>query len=42
MIIQACSASGEVVDISDDGNVNISDLAIAAGNWSRTAPTPWQ
>jgi len=32
----------EPADINDDRNVNISDLAIAAGNWGRTGPTPWQ
>jgi hypothetical protein len=37
-----CTASDEPADINDDGNVNISDLAIAAGNWSRIAPMPWQ
>jgi hypothetical protein len=32
----------EPADINDDRNVNISDLAIAAGNWGRIGPTPWQ
>jgi hypothetical protein len=31
----------EPADINDDGNVNISDLAIAAGNWGLTGPTNW-
>jgi hypothetical protein len=38
----ACSAPDEPVDINDDGNVNISDLAITAGNWGSVGPTLWQ
>jgi hypothetical protein len=34
-------ASDESSDINDDGAVNISDLAIAAGNWSLVGPRPW-
>ncbi len=30
-----------IVDINDDGVVNISDLAIAAGNFGKTGPTIW-
>ncbi len=30
------------VDINDDGVVNVSDLAIAAGNFGKSGPTPWQ
>jgi hypothetical protein len=38
-----CSATDDPADINDDGLVNISDLAITAGNWSlKTGPTPWQ
>jgi hypothetical protein len=37
-----CTDADEPADINDDGNINISDLAIAAGNWGRTGPTPWQ
>jgi hypothetical protein len=36
-----CTDPDEPTDINDDGNINISDLAIAAGNWGRTGPTPW-
>ncbi len=28
-------------DINDDGLVNVSDLAIAAGNWNKICPTAW-
>ena len=28
-------------DINDDGNVDISDLSIAAGNFGKTGPTNW-
>jgi hypothetical protein len=35
-----CSAD-DAVDINDDGVVNISDLAIAAGNFGKVAPTIW-
>jgi hypothetical protein len=31
----------EPCDINDDGRVNISDLAIAAGNWNKPGPTVW-
>lgn len=37
----SCGAD-EAADINDDGLVNISDLAIAAGNWTLVGPTPWQ
>jgi hypothetical protein len=37
-----CSDSDEAADINDDGNINISDLAITAGNWGLTGPTGWQ
>ena len=40
----ACSSASfvdEPTDINDDGCINISDLAIAAGNWGLTGPTPW-
>jgi hypothetical protein len=40
----ACSSASiadEPTDINDDACVNISDLAIAAGNWGQTGPTPW-
>ncbi|HLO17611.1 MAG TPA: hypothetical protein VK206_22465, partial [Anaerolineales bacterium] len=36
-----CADPDEPTDINDDGNVNISDLAIAAGNWGLTGPTNW-
>lgn len=37
-----CSVTDEPTDINDDGQVNISDLAIAAGNWNKAGSTPWQ
>ena len=40
----ACSSASvddEPTDIDDDRCVNISDLAIAAGNWGLIGPTPW-
>ena len=37
-----CSGQDFVPDINDDGLVNISDLAIVAGNWGIVGPTPWQ
>jgi hypothetical protein len=37
-----CSDPDEAVAINNDGLVNISDLAITAGNWGKTGPTPWQ
>ena len=40
----ACSSASiadEPRDINDDGCVNIRDLAITAGNWGHTGPTPW-
>ena len=36
-----CSGADEPVDINDDGLINISDLAIAAGNWGLVGPTNW-
>ena len=36
-----CSVTDEPVDINDDGSVNISDLAIAAGNWGSVGPKLW-
>jgi hypothetical protein len=36
-----CTDPDEPVDINDDGNINVSDLAIAAGNWGLTGPTNW-
>ena len=36
-----CSDPDEAADINDDGNVNISDLAITAGNWGLVGPTNW-
>jgi hypothetical protein len=36
-----CSDVDEPPDINDDGLINISDLAIAAGNWGLTGPTAW-
>ena len=36
-----CSVTDEPADINDDGLVNISDLAIAAGNWGNVGPKPW-
>ncbi len=36
-----CSVTDEPADINDDGLVNISDLAIAAGNWGSVGPTVW-
>lgn len=36
-----CTDPDESTDINDDGNVNISDLAIAAGNLGLTGPTRW-
>jgi hypothetical protein len=40
-IIGRFGLAGEPCDINDDGFVNISDLAIAAGNWNRVGPTVW-
>lgn len=37
-----CTDADEPADINDDGSINVSDLAIAAGNWGRVGPTPWQ
>jgi len=37
-----CSITDSPTDINDDGQINISDLAIAAGNWNKLGPTPWQ
>jgi hypothetical protein len=37
-----CSVVDNPYDINDDGQVNISDLAIAAGNWNKSGSTPWQ
>ena len=37
-----CNKPDEPADINDDSLVNISDLAIAAGNWTHTGPTPWR
>jgi hypothetical protein len=40
----ACSSASvadEPTDINDNGCVNISDLAVAAGNWGLTGPTLW-
>lgn len=36
-----CSVTDEPADINDDGVVNISDLAIAAGNWGSVGPRNW-
>jgi hypothetical protein len=36
-----CPAVDESADINDDGLVNISDLAITAGNFGSIGPTPW-
>lgn len=36
-----CNATDEAADINDDGLVNISDLAIAAGNWGSVGPKVW-
>lgn len=36
-----CSVTDETADINDDGVVNISDLAIAAGNWGSVGPKVW-
>jgi hypothetical protein len=36
-----CTDPDEPSDINDDGNINISDLAITAGNWGLTGPTNW-
>jgi hypothetical protein len=38
---EGCTDLDEAADINDDGTVNISDLAIAAGNWGCIGPTPW-
>ena len=35
------SSGDDPVDVNDDGVINISDLAIAAGNWGRVGPTAW-
>jgi hypothetical protein len=37
-----CSITDDPADINDDGQINISDLAIAAGNWKDPGPTSWQ
>ena len=34
-----CSITDESADINDDGSVNISDLAITAGNWGKVVPS---
>ena len=36
-----CTVTDEPVDLNDDGSVNISDLAIAAGNWGSVGPKAW-
>jgi hypothetical protein len=36
-----CTDPDEPSDINDDGSINISDLAITAGNWGRIGPTIW-
>ena len=36
-----CNRLDEPADINDNGMVNISDLAITAGNWGCIGPTPW-
>jgi hypothetical protein len=36
-----CGRPDESADINDDGRINISDLAIAAGNWGCTGSGPW-
>jgi hypothetical protein len=36
-----CGRPDEAADINDSGTVNVSDLAIAAGNWGCTGPRPW-
>lgn len=36
-----CTGADEITDINDDGLVNISDLAITAGNWGSVGPTLW-
>ena len=36
-----CSITDESTDINDDGSVNISDLAITAGNWGKVGPSDW-
>jgi len=36
-----CTDPDEPSDVNDDGNINISDLAITAGNWGLTGPTNW-
>jgi len=35
------SSADEPADINDDGNINIGDLAITAGNWGLIGPTNW-
>jgi hypothetical protein len=37
-----CSGPDEAFDINDDGLINVSDLAITAGNWGKVGPTAWQ
>lgn len=37
----SCNINDEPTDINDDGIVNISDLAIAAGNWGMVGPRGW-
>jgi len=36
-----CADPDEPPDINDNGNININDLAIAAGNWGCTSPRLW-
>ncbi len=36
-----CTLADEPADINDDGQVNISDLAITAGNWGSVGPVLW-
>jgi len=36
-----CIVTDEPADINDDGLINISDLAITAGNWGIVGPRPW-
>ena len=41
MLAADCADPDEPADINDDGIVNLSDLAIAAGNWGRVGSTRW-